>query len=184
VKVAKLRYCLASRFGLVAVFIMRVLYNSDNNIVSIELEILGALFLPVGITFLCRYKFRSSCHDSRSSRSCLAQFGDYLHCRDLWCCCLWPVHLHILWQCSSLIAIASEIVFWYVYNMQNLHFNKLMTYNLFVYAVRNGKNLLDDWFVHFILPHVPTFCSSSCTISDTDNFMSIVPRLSVDWGGG
>jgi len=50
VKVAKMRYCLASRFGLVAAITIRLLYNSDNNIVSIELEILGALFLPVGIT--------------------------------------------------------------------------------------------------------------------------------------
>jgi hypothetical protein len=32
-----------------------------------------------------------------------------------------------------------------------------MTYNLFVYAVCNGENLLDDWFVHFILPYVLTF---------------------------
>ena len=45
-----MRYCLASRFGLVAAITIRLLYNSDNNIVSIELEILGALFLPVGIT--------------------------------------------------------------------------------------------------------------------------------------
>jgi len=37
-----------SRFGLVAAFTIRSLYNSDNNIVSIELEISGALFLPCG----------------------------------------------------------------------------------------------------------------------------------------
>jgi hypothetical protein len=52
----------------------------------------------------------------------------------------------------SLIATASEIVFWNVYNVQNLHFSELMTYNLFVYAIHNGENQLDDWFVHFILP--------------------------------
>jgi len=44
----KLRYCLVSRFGLVATFTIRSLYNSDKNIVSIELEISGALFLPRG----------------------------------------------------------------------------------------------------------------------------------------
>jgi len=67
------------------------------------------------------------------------------------------VHLHCLWQCLFLIATASEIVFWYIYNVQNLRINKLITYNLFVYALRNGKKLLDDWFVHFILPYVLTF---------------------------
>jgi len=57
----------------------------------------------------------------------------------------------------SLIATTSEIVFWYVYNVQNLHFNELVMYNLFVCTIRNGENLLDNWFVHFILPHVLTF---------------------------
>jgi hypothetical protein len=45
-----MRYCLASRFGLVAAITIRLLYNSDKNVVSTELEILGVLFLPVGIT--------------------------------------------------------------------------------------------------------------------------------------
>jgi len=48
VKAVNLRYCLVSRFGLVAAFTIRSLYNSDNNVVSIELEISGALFLPCG----------------------------------------------------------------------------------------------------------------------------------------
>lgn len=109
------------------------------------------------VMFLCCYKFRSSGRDSRRSRSCLVLFGDYLHCRDLRCWCLWPMHLHCLWQCLSLIATASEIVFWYVYNMQNLHFIELMTYSLFAYIVHNGRNLLDDWFIHFILQQVFTF---------------------------
>jgi hypothetical protein len=109
------------------------------------------------VMFLCCYKFGSNGRDSQSSRSCLVLFGDYLHCRDLRCWRLWPLHLHCLWQCSSLIATAFEIVFWYIYNVQNLCFTELMMYNLFVYAVRNDKNLLDDWFVHFILPHVLTF---------------------------
>lgn len=77
------------------------------------------------VMFLCRYKFGSSGHGSWSSRSCLALFGDCLHCKDLRCRCLWPMHLHCLWQCSSLIATASEIVFWYVCNMQNLCFIEL-----------------------------------------------------------
>jgi hypothetical protein len=109
------------------------------------------------VMFLCCYKFRSSGHGSWGSRSCLALFGDCLHCKDLRCRRLWPMHLHCLWQCSSLIATASEIVFWYVCNMQNLCFIELMVCNLFVYAICIGKNLLDDWFVHFILPHVINF---------------------------
>jgi len=48
VKVAKLRYCLVFKFELVAAFIIRSLHNSDNNIVSIELEMTGVLFLPRG----------------------------------------------------------------------------------------------------------------------------------------
>ena len=36
------------RFELVAAFIIRSLHNSDNNIVSIELEMTGVLFLPRG----------------------------------------------------------------------------------------------------------------------------------------
>jgi len=48
VKVAKLIYCLVSRFGLVAAFTIRSLYNSDNNKVCIKLEISGVLFLPRG----------------------------------------------------------------------------------------------------------------------------------------
>jgi hypothetical protein len=77
------------------------------------------------VLFLCCYKFGSSGHGSWSSRSCLALFGDYLHCRDLHCRRLWPMHLHCLWQCSSLIATASKIVFWYVYNVQNFCFIEL-----------------------------------------------------------
>ena len=109
------------------------------------------------VMFLCFCKYRSSSNESQSSRLCRALFGDYLHCRDLRCWRLWPVHLHCLWQCLCLIATASKIVFWYIYNVQNLCFNELMMYNLFVYATRNGEKLLDDWFVHFILPHVLTF---------------------------
>jgi len=37
-----------SRFGLVAAFIIRSHYNNDNNVVSIELEISGDLFLHRG----------------------------------------------------------------------------------------------------------------------------------------
>jgi len=37
-----------SRFGLVAAFTIRSLYNSDNNVVSIELEISGTSFLSRG----------------------------------------------------------------------------------------------------------------------------------------
>jgi len=48
VKLAKSIYCLVSRFGLVAAFTIRSLYNSNNNTVSTELEISGALFLPRG----------------------------------------------------------------------------------------------------------------------------------------
>jgi len=48
VKVVKLRYCLVFRFGLVAAFTIRSLYNSNNNVVSIELEKSGTLFLPRG----------------------------------------------------------------------------------------------------------------------------------------
>jgi len=48
VKVTQLIYCFVFRFGLVAAFIIRSLYNSDNNTVSIELEISGVLFLPRG----------------------------------------------------------------------------------------------------------------------------------------
>jgi len=48
VKVVKSRYCLVSRFGLVAAFTIRSLYNSDNNVVSIELEISGTSFLSRG----------------------------------------------------------------------------------------------------------------------------------------
>jgi len=50
VKAVKLRYCLVSRFGLVAAFTIRSLYT----VVSIELEISGTLFLP------CRHYFLSS----------------------------------------------------------------------------------------------------------------------------
>jgi len=48
VKVAKLFYCLVSRFGLVAAFTIRSINDSDNNIVSIKLELSGILFLPRG----------------------------------------------------------------------------------------------------------------------------------------
>jgi hypothetical protein len=37
-----------SRFGLVAEFTIRLFYNSDNNILSIELEISETSILPVG----------------------------------------------------------------------------------------------------------------------------------------
>jgi len=43
-----LRYCFVSRFGLVAAFTIRSLYVSDNNVVPIELEISGVLFLSRG----------------------------------------------------------------------------------------------------------------------------------------
>jgi len=46
-----------SRFGLVAAFTIRSIYNSDNNAVSIELEISGTLSLPRGhySTKHCQY---------------------------------------------------------------------------------------------------------------------------------
>jgi len=47
-----MRYCLVSRFGLVAAFTIRSLYNSDNNLASIELEISGAFIPPVRTTGL------------------------------------------------------------------------------------------------------------------------------------
>jgi len=37
-----------SRFELVAAFTIRSVYNSDNFVVSIDLEISGTLFLPRG----------------------------------------------------------------------------------------------------------------------------------------
>jgi hypothetical protein len=43
-----MRHRLVFRFELVATFIFRSLYTSNNNTVSIELEISGALFLPRG----------------------------------------------------------------------------------------------------------------------------------------
>jgi len=48
VKVAKVIYCLVSKFGLVAGFIIRSINDSVNNIVSTELELPGVLFLARG----------------------------------------------------------------------------------------------------------------------------------------
>jgi len=58
VKAVNLRYSLLSRFKLVASFTIRSLYNSDNNVAPIELEISGALFLVVGTRLHSTLEYR------------------------------------------------------------------------------------------------------------------------------
>jgi hypothetical protein len=62
-----------SRFGLVAAFTIRSLYNSDNYVVFTELEISGALFPPVGTTL--RYTYTDG---FVSSGACYPKIGTVL----------------------------------------------------------------------------------------------------------
>jgi hypothetical protein len=135
------------------------------------------------VMFLCRYNFGSSGCGSWSSRSCLALFGDYLYCRDMQCWRLWPMHLHCPWECLCMIATASEIVFWCIYNMQNLRLSELMMSTCLSTPYATAKTYWTaGLFISFC--HICSlFGSFSCMVSDADNFMNIVAWLLMHVGG-